>query len=1220
MKWQTVLKAALVIALVTIALQWTLLIFLWVTGNYFGHWTLIWAIGFTLAVLISISLALFYRKSILPIDAASTEFRMLEKRVNQQFIKARSRALLKRRNPEAVLWNIFFARQTQIASTAMTELGYVIFGDSIKHSGLTITTWESPSSIAYKIEIEDGVESSFDSLDILFHRLNKSRPGLAVNSTYVEFELAMLFQAPAIQEQIVSKINRILNVASHKFGVDVPVHVLLVGLEKMCDVPQAALATGCLDRGVIFGGFLPEMDAAIEARVDALFEEVIVSLSSGQIAGLQKQFLPEFCVALLNAPLQLALLKAQLRKQIVTLVFPLPLRSEPLNLQSIVFVGASEGMPTVDPLAQVSGQRLLSQVLESVEVEGVTNSVTTGNAKLLTEAYLNEGFLVQPNLRQTARRRLTSSLWNFGIIACLCGYGFWITKDFRHYNTVNNSVKSTFDTYFTSVSSSSTDTDSLVQHTLLLQSLRESLALYRSPEAFNHRYVLPSWSMEEMFRSLYESELTNRYQASLIEFIEKEILAYDTVDDWAQIFHLATIEAQIHADQISHKEGLMAYYSIRFAEQGETSSAFQESLKQTLDDLFSLNQPPKRPNDNLRSNVVNKLRAVDTANLLYEVLMRSPKYNDLIDIRKLIGPRFSEVFVALEDPEDYKFPRAYSHSGFSDLFDEGEIPDLIEIIRKYEAVVGNLSNAEKNSIIKSVVTSYAEDYVKHWDRFLLSLKLREANSWSDAQILLTALTNTDDNPVDELANVILTNVGVQVPTPSILGGIESIDGARQDLDQTANPTTPHLSSGAAAAYEIRKAFQAYFDALQSGPDQSSQFDLFLGYTQDVNMWLSEASTSLDGTGAYLFEQFENPEAPNPLAVLNAFVARSELDLIQNFGRNLVMKLDASAMEFVQSYIDEEWNRQIRVPHQAALTSSFPFDPLSKVDFPLIDFTDLFGSDGKVQKFKHTFLSGFLRDNGQLSSRATFLPTGQIDLSSKAKKTFTRVSEISETMFVDGKPLLDFGVRTRYLDNELSGLNLSSGVNLHQFNHGPMRWDVQAWPLFGTQNSTITFSVLRGARAVIKKTYTGPWSWFRLFQDGDGSLHATQGVSETIFHTDFGAAKVQFDVAARISPFTTQFFQEISLPQSLFELEGPVADQKFIIQKPAEVILSSWRGGSPEITEHLIALQGSKLEFATRVEIQRLLAEAGYYKKGLDGIFGPATRDALWAWRRAGQKN
>ncbi|MEM9549677.1 MAG: ImcF-related family protein [Pseudomonadota bacterium] len=1132
MNIRTIIKSALAVFVLAMIAQLAWIVTLWIGGGFGGLGHLIWLGVVIVLSLVVGTLALIYRKRIWVRDPAAAELRALRHTARAQFKQTVARAKIIDRNPMAVPWYLFLAMEKEGASTVMAELGYVAFGEPLSHKGLTLTTWTSPTAVAYRIEIAPGTDLSFDLLNILVRLLFKRRSSLAINAAYVEYELAGLMQTAATETGSVSTINRILNVASYEFGVDVPVHLALVGLEHLRDVARAALLTDHLGSGTIFGGFLSQDEPDIAARVDRLFDELIESLSVTQSAALQKQLSPDFCASLLNAPFQLSLVKAQLNGRIIGLTQPLPPRRAPLNLQSIVFVGARAGMPAVDPLSQVSGQRFFSAAPATALVDASLDSVTTENAGLLAAAYHREGFLAEPNRRHAVQSMVNARLWSLVLVACVGLFAFLVWDNHRTYSAVNTRLDAAFDQFYSDVGGITTDGDFLVDRVLMLQPIREGLADYEPLDARPARRLLPTWSMEATYRRLYEEELTQGLQASLVDFLEKETFAFNALGDGVELIRLASVESQLHGDQSAHKDDLIAYYTSGLTEQGEVSGVFQAQLHDTLADLFVLNRPPVTRNESLRAVVAKTLSGLDSADLLYASLMRRRDYAERVDLRQLIGPRFSEVFVPIDDPQIFLVPRGLTRAGFDSLFEDGGMPDLTEMVNSYEQVIGTLDSATENAIARRVAQSYTADYIATWGDFLSALQLRDTTGWGDAQILMQALTNASENPIERLQAALSDNTDIQVFLP-----VAVPDPTAEAAP--AEPAPPQLapasaSAEAATASNIRTAFRPYLDAMRAEGEQQNQFDLFLTYARNVTVWLEEAQNGADGAGAFLFEQFQTGEGANPLAVLNTFVVRSDLDIIRTFGRRMTAALDDAAMRFVFDYIDGQWQREILSQHGASMTLTFPFDAQSEIDFPLSEFATVFAPEGKLAKFEATYLSRFMTDDGVFRPRSTFLPTGTADLLPEAKRAFERFREISESLFSDGKPHLDFALRTGFMSSGLSEMTITSGVTLHRFRHGPVIWNAQSWPVGGIQNNDLSLRIFARARALFNDTYRGPWSWFRLIEAGSTSFNPSLGVAETSFFAgNSGNLSLQFDAAVRFNPFGPGFFSDVDIPQSLF---------------------------------------------------------------------------------------
>ena len=1208
------IKLGLATLAIVLLAQLGWLLYVWLSGGVFGLWKLVWLATVLVVAIAAVVFTTIYRKTIWQRDPQSERLRALNLAARQQFKQVRSRARSIDRNLNNTPFHLFLAMQKQDNATVMAELGYVAFGDPVVDKGLVFTTWTSPTAVAYRIEIEAGTDLSFDLLDAVLRQLFRLRPNLALNAAFVEYELASLMQTSATETANLATMNRILNVAAERFGLDLPVHVALSGLNQLPDLARAALLTGHLGDGVIFGGFLPDDEPDIAVRVDKLFDDLVQSLSAAQFNALQKQMLPEFSTALVNAPFQLSMLQTQLKARMTALSRALPPRQKVLNLQSIVFIGAREDMDAVDPLTQVTGPRFFTEAPQTTRALTAGDSVTTENAGLLAAAYHREGFLVPPNRRQTLRQSMNAGLWTLLLCGLVGGFGFAVWQNYRAYSAVNAQMEAVFEGYFASLSGVPTDSDFLVERVLKLQPVRDGLMAYAPLDNQRFRRFLPNPSLEDLYRGIYDEELTEGLQQALISFLEKDIFAYNSVADGVELVQLASIEAQLFTDQRRFAPELTAYFADGLAEEGEVSGAFQTQLRATLGDLFALNLPPEARNDDLRAVVGKTLAGLDTAELLYQALMRRSDYAERQDLRQLIGPRFFEVFEPLRDAEVYLVPRGFTRAGFDQLFVDGEMPELTLMVNRYETVIGELDTAKENAILRSVAQRYTADYIAKWSAFVDQLELRSAQDWGDAQILMQALTNPSENPIDRLVEAlsINTDIGVYLPgTPTVEEG-----------EDAAPELAPASSSAeAATAYNIRAAFRTYLDALRKDPGGQNQFDLFLGYARDVTLWLDEAATATNGAGSFLFEQFKAAEAANPLAVLNGFVLRSELDIIRNFGRGIVATLDARAMQYVYDHIDAQWQRDILAPHGANLTQAFPFNAKSSRDFPLTEFTELFGAEGTLALFEATYLAPFQSQSGTYQSRASFVLTGNADLAPQAKATFTRFRQIAETLFVDGNAHLEFDLRTGYMSSDFSRMEVTSGITLYQFRHGPVVWSQQSWPVTGLQDSNLTLRLFNRSRAVLNQTFTGPWSWFRLVQSGSVGLNPSLGLAETVFDLDSGTAGLQLNVAERFNPFAQGFFSEIALPTSLFDANAtdfwtePVYEEA-VPEAPSEALLKAWLRGDREAEEILTINSGRSLTAETRRAIQLRLQATGYYRGPIDGIFGFATQQALFDWRAA----
>ena len=1145
MNWPRFWRITLTILSVLIPFLGILLLFAYL-NLWIGGLAAIILLAVWLVVILAASIpALIFRKNIWIPDPEAKALRVLQKRVQIQQKQLSRRVYSIDRDILSVPINIFLSEKRDVQSTAMAELGYVTLGEKITHDGLFASTWTTQNAVAYRIEFDPNLDVSFVFLDLILRQAVNYRPTLPFNAVFVELELDQLTpQDKSSQVSDIVAMNRLLNALVERSGTDLPIHVALVGLEHIPDVARAAILTGRIGGDDIFGGFLNTSNGTgLPASIDNLFEKLIRQLDATQSEVLEKQLAPDFCASLVNAPFQMTLIQTQLRERINSLAQPLPPRIEQLKVQSLTFVGARREISPIDTLSHVVGQRFFRNSLVRLPVLYATeaDTVTTRNSALMINQYHANSFAVAENKAEKIKSRARGLILSLILTAIALAFILVQVANFLVYRSVNDHVELAFDEYFDGTASLGTGSESLVVRVLHLSDIRDQLERYEPLDKLWYRKWLPNWSMVAFYRQAYEEELVGGYQTTLANYLERDLFAFNNLADGVELVSLASLEAQFATDQRPAKKQLIEYFTQGLIENGEVSNGFQSAFTDTLDDLFELNRPnADLRNETLVTVVARTLKGFDTPDILYRTLMRRPKFAEMKDVRQFVGPQFSQVYQPIEALK-YLIPYAYTKPGFDALFEDGEIIDLPQLMAIYETVMGSLNAPEKNAAVRRVSELYTADYIRYWSTFLASLELRDAKGWAEAQILMSALTSPSENPISGLAQVLLTNTDLEVFLPVQQPVPVAPVAERADPTPAAEPQKPKLappstSPEAAVAFNVRTAFRSFLDSARDGKDQRSELELFLEKSQAVTVWLEEASSAKGGPGMHLHTLYQAGETTNPLAELNRFSSNSELPLVRSFGSNLAQTLDDSAMGFVYDYIDLEWHREVHNKYGQLLSIAFPFDPESTVDLDLPDFVTIFGPQGAIDRFQKRLLGRLAASSGVFHPQPTFLLTGFAQLTPAAEEMFSVANTISETMFVDGKPLWNFRMRVGYMDRQLGEMSLSSGTTLHKFSHGPVIWSDQTWPVTGLKNGDLRLQVFKRSRSALTETYFGAWSWFHMSADSSFSVSPSLGLVEASFNAGGLQLILQTDSSTRVNPMTPGFFSDLVLPRSIFKAE------------------------------------------------------------------------------------
>ncbi|NVO23014.1 ImcF-related family protein [Donghicola mangrovi] len=1087
------------------------------------------AILVILSVVVAV-LVVVYRKTLWPEDPVREAEKALRRDIARLVRSLYAAASRIDRKTAKVPVNLFLPVSSDAGASCLTETGYTRFSEGLVRGGVALSLWSSSTALAIRMDIAQGTEAPSDVIAHLGSALVRQRPDVPLNAIFLEADLADLPALDGISRDRMGVINLVLNRLTERLAISPPLHLMLRGIEKNEDLVRAAILTESIGEERIFGGFLDQGVPEQTDAIAALFDQMVARIETLQTATLEKQLAPDFCASLINAPFQLRAVGMQTLAVVKPLVRPLPPRKDPFAIHSVVFAGTSDQDRSADFLTRFYAQRYFQNGEMPVALPAADGSISARHGGALAAAYRTEAFVVEPNHRQIWRRNVRGSLVSLGLTALVLLVGTAIFVNLRTYRAVNDRLEAAFQSYYKSMASAGQGADGIPTQVIALNEIRTAFDGYDALPLTPIPAWLPKGSLKNFYQRAYQHELTGPFQLALADYLERDLFAYNALSDGVTLFSLALNEAEFYADQRGNAEGLTTYYMRSFADEGLVSANFARASEALLGDLFAINQPPTQRNTELNTVVAKTLTGLNTAELLYELLLREPQFAGRVDLRSRLGPRFTEVFEPPETPSIYLIQRAFTREGFDAMYRNGEIGALRDMIGNYDLLVGQMEPSAVDNLLRRVSDLYVADYIARWSDFLSALELHDAPDWESAQVLMKALVNTTENPVKNLVTTMQSEVSIDFPPP--MPPVK--EGQTPDPMVVEKYEALKNSPQAQAARSISAAFQEYLTTQDVSGKQLTQFDILLAYARDVGAWLDAAVAAGTGTGKFLFEQYSKTEGATPLAVLDNFAQRSELPIIRSFGVSLSGTLDRAAMNFVQTYVDSQWQQRVYDTYEPILSTMFPFNERGSNEITLAEFAEIFGPEGVIQTFKTQFLSAFELQPGVFQTRATFLPQNDIGLSFETEKMLLAAREVTESMFVDGKPYVKFRLRVSYMDPSLSEMNLSSGVTIHRFAHGPMSWTEQAWPLAGMTNSDLDLRVYMRSRPVLDEGFMGTWSWFRLAEAGAGSIDPSQGIAETTLDINGNLMALQFDVPTRSTPFAPRFFTRFSLPVRLFE--------------------------------------------------------------------------------------
>tara|TARA_B110000240_G_scaffold30306_1_gene32203 strand:- start:2778 stop:6251 length:3474 start_codon:yes stop_codon:yes gene_type:complete len=1101
-----------------------------------------------LLIIINAALLIWWQRSNTPSDTSKKEVlaNVARELITLLNLLERKEKLINK-NLLAVPRQLFIGHHLS-GSTAMHDLGYSQHGDVLQYANLHVSVWSSGTSLAYRVdvkhsantegegegevevEVEVEVEISDELLSLLLDQLSFQRPQLALNGIFVELNLSAVVRKLEAATSYEIIVSRMINKANFKLGLDLPIHILLLGLERIPDLSRAIFLAQKLGAKSGFGGFLELGNEDSESTVTNLFKEMISNLESVQFQALRNQLSQEFCVSIINAPMQLACLYQPLDQSLRLLTNPTPPRKQPLSLRSLVFIGACQTGPVIDPLLLACDQQLFFSEAELLDRSDLSSNVINNQTHEYASAYDKQSFSLKANQKYKVRRRWNKLLVNLSLIslAALTLIGSW--QNYQHFDGINKSVKSAFEQYYSEAKQLSKGADGLPERVMLLKQLKGTFEEYSVEYASRLHHWLPTWSQETTFVNQFELELLHGFQPALIEYLAKDLSAYNALGWGADLVRLSAIERAFHTDQEKNKATLIHYFTTSLAEQGQVLQEFQSAFSGLLDDLFRLNQPPVDKNVKLQQVIAKTIKNLPASEILYQALVNQPKYTERLDLGALLGPRFAQVFDIDTESANYLIPLVYTREGFDDIYKNGELFGIDGLINDYEKVTGPLTESRKNTIIRQISQQYAQDYIGVWTSFISSLSLREFEGDAELLALIEDLAAPENNPLKKLVNITRTHL--------VLGTKDAAPKSLESSDsQSKQPTKiPSFEQKNLVAANINGAFSFWAIAFPANDTNDGHFDLLVKEIRALNQWIDMAANDAGGAGAYLVTQWNNNGLNNPISKLTTFANNASIMIIRDIAKKVSLAANSYSMNQVYGQINRLWQRELEAQYADLIATSYPFDPSSSKDLSAIDFARIYGPGGAIEQFKLAHLSKFISASGVSSYVNTFTSERQVGLSESTTLKFSQYARIASALFSQGQPNLKFQIRTIDLDSQYSQLRINAGKTLYRFSHGPVIWQEQSWPGASQTQTGLALYLSRHNRILIRQSLDGFWAWFRLLNEKVHQLDLDNGLLESQKHIGGSNLVLQVTTPNIVNPFGASYFSSALLPHRLFETQ------------------------------------------------------------------------------------
>lgn len=512
-----------------------------------------------------------------------------------------------------------------------------------------------------------------------------------------------------------------------------------------------------------------------------------------------------------------------------------------------------------------------------------------------------------------------------------------------------------------------------------------------------------------------------------------------------------------------------------------------------------------------------------------------------LDLRNEIGPAFDVVYQPPagkretgQHASDGRIDALLTANGFHSYF-APHSQDLTELAMIDQWALGerrniDYSEADKRALAERIQAIYGRDYIDTWQRNLSQLEVRDFHDLAEAVNVLGTVTSPAA-PLRRLVETVRDNSALGAE-PAAVGS--AVDGKGAAAVQ-ASGVADKLAAGkddTGAMFGIARAFAPMSQLLQAKGDRASYLDetlVAIGSVQDKVRGVHDSPDRGKTALGVVLERF-GMKGPDPISNLQRIAAGLPEPLNRQVGK---LADESSRVILVEALreLERRWDIDVYRFYRERLANRYPFNPASREDVALDDFTAFFGPQGRLQQFREKYLNVFIEDNLEAlySERlGGYLVRGDV-------LTQVEAAEKIRDAFFNSRGTLgvQFHVEPLGMAPGKRSSSLSVEGQLVTYNHGPTTSTALIWPntLASSNESRMTLVHAGGSSSGL--AYRGPWSLYRLLSQArlNGATSTSVDIS---FAAPDGGMRYRVSTEKANNPFTQPLFKGFALPQTLLE--------------------------------------------------------------------------------------
>ncbi len=550
------------------------------------------------------------------------------------------------------------------------------------------------------------------------------------------------------------------------------------------------------------------------------------------------------------------------------------------------------------------------------------------------------------------------------------------------------------------------------------------------------------------------------------------------------------------------------------------------------------------------STVQRELRTIPLPQRVYMTMRRQAgaSLRAPLDLRNEIGPAYDIVYepestapAKVENiPADGRIDALLTAKGYRTYF-APHSQDLTELAMIDQWALGerrdiDYSEADKRALADRIRALYSRDYIDTWQRNLNHIAVRDFKDIGQAVTILGSVTSPAA-PLRRLVETVRDNseLGAKSVTTASADAAGSQTKAALPAAKVVQPV--ETADEPLPVITIARAFAPISQLLDARSERAAYLDEAMQSINAVQDTVRAVHDSPDRSKAALnvvLERF-TLKGPDPVANLKRIAAGLPEPLNHQVGK---LADESSRVILVEALreLEKRWDADVYGFYRERLASRYPFNPASREEVSLDDFTAFFGLQGRLQQFRDKYLNVFIQDNLEAlySERlGGYLVRDDVLAQLKA------ADKISDAFFNSrGQLGVQFYIEPLGLAANKRSSALSVEGQLITYNHGPTTSTALIWPNTLAPSNESRMTLVNASGSSSGMLYRGPWSLYRLLSQArlNGATSTSVDVS---FAAPDGGMRYRISTEKANNPFTQPLFKGFALPRTLLQDERRV---------------------------------------------------------------------------------